>query len=121
MATDVQRSLTEKIREAKLYYTAFKRAKEAGGLVIDLTGSDGVTTYYEHEVSNAERWRIGDDFIAQHRDDEDRKGTTAPDLTAPPRQDQFWASTETVPGDAEATYNRLMTEQFPISPDETAS
>lgn len=117
MATDVRKGLTEEIREAKLYYTAFKRAREAGGLVIDLTNPDGVKTYYEESVSNAERWKIGNDFIAEHEDDEDRKGTPARSLESPPQSDPFWASVKTIPGDAKATYERLMSEQFPIHTD----
>jgi hypothetical protein len=108
------KGLTEEIREAKLYYTAFKKAEDAGGRVIDMTRPDGPETYYEEDIDNAGRWRIGDDFIAQHKDDEDRKGARATELKAPPRSNPFWASKETLPGDAAKTYQRLMAERFPV-------
>jgi hypothetical protein len=99
-------------REARLYYTAKEEAVEAGGLVIDWEPGRATKTYYEENLSDAERWKIGDEFIAEHQDDEDSKAEPAAALRSPPRSDPFWADGYTVPGDAEKTYIREMTERF---------
>jgi hypothetical protein len=118
MSSTLYPGSAEEIREAKLYFSAFKKAEEAGGLVIDVRGPGSAETYYEEDISNAERWKIGDDFIAAHRDDKDSKAEPASALRSPPPSDPFWANMSTEPGDAEKTYIRLMTEQFPVEADD---
>ena len=102
------------VHEAKLYYTARKEAREAGQ-VIDLTQGPEPVTTEDESITDAERRRIGDKFIAEHKDRDDEVG-----LSSPPRGDPFSADFDTQPGDAEATYERLMTEEFGERPDRTS-
>jgi hypothetical protein len=55
------------IREAKLYYTAFRRAYDA-----------------DEGVSAAEHWRLGDEFIAEQKEDKDETS-----LLTPPAADDW--------------------------------
>ena len=99
------------VREAKLDYTAFRLAYDANG-----------------DVNNpAERWKLGDEFIAEHKgDDEEDAFKTPPRPTSSDPKEmglfpQFYVTMETLRGDAEQTYTRLMTEQFGSRPEEESA
>ncbi|MGH2966326.1 MAG: hypothetical protein ACRDMH_13250 [Solirubrobacterales bacterium] len=95
MATATKRDVTDLIHDAKLYTSALYAVSVA-----------------DEKVSDAERWRIGDDFIAKHKDDEDNKVKPNSAFLTPSRESPFWATSQTQPGDAEKTYERLMTKRF---------
>ena len=72
------------VREAKLYYTAFRLAYDANG-----------------DVNNpAERWKLGDEFIAEHKGgDEEDAFKTPPRKTSPEHYDwlAMWQTGSSLP------------------------
>jgi hypothetical protein len=88
------------VREAKPYYTARRTASDPEG------------------ISDAERWRLGDEFIAEHKSDKNEEAfkiPPRPDSSDPDRMtdsERFYATQDTLPGDAETEYARQMTMRF---------